>query len=404
MLILLAWKNVWRKKKRSLIIVAAITFGLWGGLFSGAVMIGSMESMVETAISRSISHIQIHKPDYEKDKDVRNVLPDGIKILNQVRSVDKVEAVAGRTLVMGMAASPTSSYGVQITGIVADDSRKITNIHTSMIEGDYFVPDRKNQILVGKKLADRLNLKMRSKVVLSFQDLKGDIAYIACRVVGIYKSSSTMYDELNVFVQQKDLFRIFETEPIVHEIALRSQHSDDIDSVKAQLKAQFPGLQIEAWNDLAPELAYISETTALWSYIFVGIILFALLFGITNTMLMSVVDRTKEFGVLIAIGMKKWKIFSMIILETIFLSLTGGLVGMGVGALTIGYYNNSGIDLSSISTSLESFGVSTMLYPALPMAMYIILTIMIVLAANVAALLPAWKATHLVPSEAIRTY
>jgi len=94
----------------------------------------------------------------------------------------------------------------------------------------------------------------------------------------------------------------------------------------------------------------------------------------------------------------------MIILETIFLSLTGGLVGMGVGAVTIGYYNNSGIDLSSISTSLESFGVSTMLYPALPMAMYIILTIMIVLAANVAALLPAWKATHLVPSEAIRTY
>ena len=141
MLILLAWKNVWRKKKRSLIIIAAITFGLWGGLFSGAVMIGSMESMVETAVSRSISHIQIHKPDYEKDKDVRNVLPDGIKVLNQVRSVDKVEAVAGRTLVMGMAASPTSSYGVQINGIVADDSRKITNIHTSMIEGDYFVPD-----------------------------------------------------------------------------------------------------------------------------------------------------------------------------------------------------------------------------------------------------------------------
>jgi ABC-type lipoprotein release transport system permease subunit len=404
MLIALAWKNVWRKKKRSLIIIAAITFGLWGGLFSGAVMIGSMESMVETAISRSISHIQIHKPDYEKDKDVRNVIPDGIKILKQVRSVKNVGAAAGRTLVMAMAASPTSSYGVQITGIVPEDSRKITDIHSKIIEGDYFVTDRINQIVVGKKLADRLNLKIRSKVVLSFQDLNGNIAYVACRVVGIYKSSSTAYDELNVFVRQRDLFRILETEPIIHEIALRAEYSDHIDSVKAELVAQLPGLQIESWNDLAPELAYISETTALWSYIFVGIILFALLFGITNTMLMSVVDRTKEFGVLIAIGMKKWKIFSMIILETIFLSLTGGLAGMGVGAITIGYYNNSGIDLSSISTSLESFGVSTMLYPALPIAMYIILTIMIVLAANVAALLPAWKATHLVPSQAIRTY
>jgi ABC-type lipoprotein release transport system permease subunit len=209
---------------------------------------------------------------------------------------------------------------------------------------------------------------------------------------------------MNVFVQQKDLFRILDTEPIVHEIALRTTHSDYTDSVKTALQAGFSKLQIESWSDIAPELAYISETTALWSYIFVGIILFALLFGITNTMLMSVVDRTKEFGVLIAIGMKKWKVFSMIVLETIFLSLTGGLTGIFISGISIAYYNQYGIDLSSISTSLESFGVSTMLYPALPLAMYLILTVMIIMAANIAAFLPAWKATHLVPSEAIRTY
>ncbi len=403
MLILLAWKNVWRKKKRSLIIVAAISFGLWGGLFSGAVMMGSMESMVETAISRNISHIQIHKVDYEEDKDVRNYIPDGVQVLKTISAEPNI-AAAGRTLIMGMAASPTSSFGVQITGIIPDDSRKITDIHTSVIDGEYFVADRKNQILVGKKLSERLNLKMRSKVVLSFQDLNGEIAYIACRVVGIFKTSSTAFDEMNVFVQQKDLFRLLDTPPIVHEIAIRVEHSDFIDTVKVKLQSQFPELQVESWSDIAPELAYISETTALWSYIFVSIILFALLFGITNTMLMSVVDRTREFGVLLAIGMKKWKIFSMIIFETIFLSLTGGFAGMLIGGLTIGYFNRTGMDLSAISTSLESFGASTMLYPAIPLAMYLILTIMIVLAANVAALLPAWKATHLVPSEAIRTY
>lgn len=404
MLISLAWKNIWRKKKRSLIIVAAISFGLWGGLFSGAIMMGMMESMVETAISRSISHIQIHKQDYEKDKDVRNFIPDAIQVLEQTRTIPYVQAAAGRVLLMGMAASPASSYGVQITGIIPEDSRRITDIHASIIEGQYFAPDRKNQILIGRKLAKRLNVKMRSKVVLSFQDLEGGIGYIACRIVGIYKTSSSLFDEANVFVQQSDLYRILDTEPIVHEIVIRTEHSDHIDSVKSVLLAKFPGLQVESWSDIAPELAYISETTALWSYIFVGIILFALLFGITNTMLMSVVDRTREFGVLLAIGMKKWKIFSMIILETIFLSLTGGFAGMLIGGLSIMYYNRSGMDLSAISTSLESFGASAMLYPALPLAMYIILTIMIVIAANIAALLPAWKATHLVPSEAIRTY
>jgi ABC-type lipoprotein release transport system permease subunit len=171
-----------------------------------------------------------------------------------------------------------------------------------------------------------------------------------------------------------------------------------------ELQRAFPKLQIESWTDLAPELAYLSTSTNLYMYIFVGIILFALLFGITNTMLMSVVDRIRELGVLIAIGMKKGRIFFMILLETILLSLTGGLFGTIIGVLTIAYFGRAGIDLTFVSTGLESWGMAAVLYPFLPAAMYIVLTIMILFAANIAALLPAWKATHLVPSEAIRTY
>jgi ABC-type antimicrobial peptide transport system permease subunit len=121
-------------------------------------------------------------------------------------------------------------------------------------------------------------------------------------------------------------------------------------------------------------------------------------------MLMSVVDRIRELGVLIAIGMKKSKIFIMIVLESIFLSLTGGFCGIVIGVISIGYYGSAGIDLTAISASLESFGATSILYPFLPAVMYVTLTIMIVIAANIAAILPAWKATHLVPSEAIRTY
>ena len=133
MLISLAWKNIWRKKKRSMIIVSAIAFGLWGGLFSGAFMMGMMDSMVETAISRDLSHIQIHIPDYEQDKDVRNYIPDGPNVLKQLTSVKNIIAASGRTIVTGMAASPTSSYGVQISGIVPGDAAQITNIHESII-------------------------------------------------------------------------------------------------------------------------------------------------------------------------------------------------------------------------------------------------------------------------------
>jgi len=404
MLLALAWKNIWRNKKRSGIIVAAITFGLWGGLFSSAIMVGMTESMVETAISRNLSHIQIHKVDYDRDRDIRNFLPDGPRILSEIEDFGGVSAAEGRTLVVGMAASASSSYGVNITGIIPEDSKKITDIYSKIVEGSYFGTDKRNQIIIGTKLAERLNLKLNQKIILSFQDLQGSIAYIACRIVGLFKTNSSQFDEANVFMLQKDLFRILSTAPIIHEIAIRVQNIEKLDTVKAGLQSAFPDLQIESWKDLAPELAYLSQNANIYMYLFVGIILFALLFGITNTMLMSVIDRIRELGVLIAIGMKKSKVFSMIVLETIFLSLTGGLLGIAIGMISIAYYGDTGIDLTAISVSLESFGASAILYPILPVAMYLVLTVMIVLAANIAALLPAWKATHLVPSEAIRTY
>jgi ABC-type lipoprotein release transport system permease subunit len=404
MLISLAWKNIWRNKKRSLIIIAAITFGLWGGIFSSAIMVGMMESMVETAISRDLSHIQIHKRDYEKDKDVRNFIPDGIKILQKIRALESVGAASGRTKINGLVASPSSSYGVTINAIVPAESKQVTDIYNSINDGTYFESDRKNPILIGGKLAKRLNVKLYSKVVLSFQNLEGEIAYIACRVVGIFKTNSSQFDEMNVYVSQNDIFRILESEPIIHEIAIRSQVIENIDLIRNNLQSLYSNLQIESWDEMAPELAYLSQTTGIYMYIFVGIIIFALIFGITNTMLMSVVDRIRELGVLIAIGMKKSKVFIMIILESILLSLTGGLCGIAIGIISIGYYGNKGIDLAFISGSLESFGATSMLYPFLPAIMYVTLTIMIVIAANIAAILPAWKATHLVPSEAIRTY
>ncbi|MFC2088614.1 ABC transporter permease [Calditrichota bacterium] len=404
MIVSLAWKNIWRNKKRSFIITIAISFGLWGGLFSGAIMMGMMESMVETAINRDLSHIQIHKADYSKEKEIINYIPGGMHVLENIKKVDNVKAASGRTLINGMISSSTSSFGTKIIGINPEDAIKVTDINQSISEGIYFGEKYRNQIIVGKKLTERLNLKLHSKVVLSFQNLNGEITYIACRIVGIFKTASTLFDESNVYVLQKDLFRILESESVFHEIAIKVDNVEQIESVDEAIKSKYAGLEVKTWSKLAPEIAFLSETFEIYTYVFVIIILFALLFGITNTMLMSVVDRTREFGVLLAIGMKKGRVFVMIVLETILLSLTGGIIGIIISVASIAYFSGTGMDLSAIATSLESFGVSAMLYPFLPMAMYVVLTVMIIIAANIAALLPAWKAMHLVPSEAIRTY
>ncbi len=170
------------------------------------------------------------------------------------------------------------------------------------------------------------------------------------------------------------------------------------------LKQKFPNLDVQSWETLAPELSLSYKSIELELNIFLGIILFALLFGITNTMLMSVMDRVRELGVLMAVGMKRIRMFILIIIETILLSITGGILGIICGTLTIIYFSNKGIDLSLFAQGLSSFGISSMLYPSLPFSTYPTLTLMIIFTAIFSAIYPAIKAIRLNPAEAIRTY
>lgn len=404
MLALLAWKNIWRNRKRSLIIITAITFGLWGGLLAGAVMMGWGESMVNTAIDRDLAHIQVHRPGFTADRDVNLYIPEGAEILKNIRSAPGVKAASGRTLVDGMAASPVSTFGVRIEGIDPESEGRVTNIKDLLIDGQYFKTKKKNPVIIGKKLADRLNLKFNSKLVLSFQSMDNSLVYGAFRIAGIYKSESSAFDETHVFVQEKDLLRLLGSQSIVHEIAVRIDSAKSLPAVSDILKGEYPELSVETWKELSPEVAAMAAAMESWSYVFVGIILMALIFGITNTMLMAVMERVQELGILMAVGMKKGKVFIMILLETIMLSITGGVCGMIAGAVTITVLSGTGIDLSAFASSLESFGASTVLYPFLPVGMYAVLVVMIIVAASVASTMPAWKAIHLKPSEAIRTY
>jgi len=350
MLLILAWKNIWRNKKRSLIILAAMIFGLWGGLMAGAVMMGMGESIVNSAIDRDLAHIQIHHKAYPTEKEITNIIPNGPDVMAQIRNIAGVRAVSGRTLIEGMAASPNSSFGVKIVGIVPDEAKQATKLPEKIIAGGYFDSDRKNPIVIGQKLATRLNLKLYSKIVLSFQGLDESLISVACRVVGIFKTESALFDEMNVFVLQDDLFRVLETAPIIHEIAIRTTSAQIMPQVAETLKAKYDNVLVQTWKEIAPEIAIVSVMMLYLSYVFVGIILLALLFGITNTMLMSVVDRIRELGMLIAVGMKKRYVFAMILLETIFLSITGGLGGMVIGGVSIRYFSLVGIDLSALES------------------------------------------------------
>lgn len=405
MMFILAWKNIWRNKKRSLIILAATTIGLTAGLFTVGMITGMYDSFIYSTINRELGNLQIHTKAYKNDQLIRQYLSAPDSIIQIVRSNPDVHSVTTHTLIEGMASSATTASGVMIYGIKPEEEKRVTNVSQAMIEGQYLDSAQKpNSIIIGNKLAEKLKLKMRSRIVISFAGLDGNIIYAAFRITGIFRTDATNFNTTNVFVRREDLTALLGTEAPVHEIIIKTKDSKLLEHTKTVLQKQIQsGVVVETWKEIAPELKLTADSSDLINIIFLGIILFALLFGLTNTLLMSVLDRVRDFGVLLAVGMYRRRLFLMIILESILLSLTGGVVGILLGWAITSYFNIHGIDLSIVSTGLAAYGMPTMLYPFIPANVYGTLTLMIIGMSLIAALYPAVKAVRLKPVQAIRT-
>ena len=202
-----------------------------------------------------------------------------------------------------MIASSETGGGVKILGVDPEKEKTVTNLYTKVTEGKYFEGVKRNPILIGQKLAEKMKVKLNSKLVITLQDTQGNIISEAFRVCGIYDASNGMYEEMNVFVRKSDLARIVHIdESVAHEIAVHLKDHELLTLNTEIIASKHKDLLVQNWKQLAPELGYINEIGDMYIYIFVVIILLSLGFGIVNTMLMVVMERVKEIGMLMAIG------------------------------------------------------------------------------------------------------
>ena len=401
-LIKIAWRNVWRNKIRSGVVIISIVLGIWAGLFVMAMTLGLNEQRMNGAISTYLSHVQVHDAQYSKEQNINYYIQNKEKILNKIESDNNIKAYAKRTIVTAMAANSNGSYGVQIVGINPAEEKKLTSISDKLIEGTYLNKFKRNPIIIGNALADKLNLNLRSKIVITLQDINSNIVSTSFRVEGIFRTSSSMFDEATLFVKMDDLEQITGLSGQIHEIAILANSIDNTEKIKSNLNKDILGSKAETWSDIAPELGYANEMMSRFIYIFMGIIFLALAFSIINTMLMAVLERKKELGMLMSVGMNKSRIFSMITLETLFISALATPIGMLLSFWTISYFGEVGIDLSIVAKGLESLGIGTRIYTFLPRQLYINITFLSLLVTFVSALFPARRALKLNPVEAIK--
>ncbi|MCS5489464.1 ABC transporter permease [Algoriphagus limi] len=397
-----AWRNVWRHKSRSLIIMASVAIGLFAGLFVMGLYEGMMRSRVRVVIDTEVAHLQIHHPEFKQDYDPNFILElDRIReSLNKVQSIRKA---AFRSISQGMLATTTGSAGVQIFGIGVEEEAVVSSLDDKIIEGETLEPAKKNGILIGRKLADKMKVKLGSKLVLTFTDRENNVISGAFRISGIYQTINTSLDERFVYIHRERLNGYLGLGDTCHEVAILLNQDEDLESTKTQLVAQFPEYSVKTWRENSPETDLMVGTIDQYSTIIIIIIMIALAFGIINTMLMSVLERTREIGMLSALGMNRFKVFSLILGETFILTLIGVPLGILMSWISINHYSTAGIDISSFSEdAMSSFGFTSIIYPEFPLENLISVLLIVVSTALFSSIFPSIKAIKLQPADALR--
>ncbi|MCP4178284.1 MAG: ABC transporter permease, partial [bacterium] len=250
-----------------------------------------------------------------------------------------------------------------------------------------------------------IQFKERASIVLTFLNNEGDLSGGKFRVAGIYKTKNSTFDEMSVFVNKNDLSRLSGYDKAnSNELAVLLKDKKFAKDIAEHIREKYPELKVETWAELNPELVMLSEYVDIYNYIIIGFILAALAFGIINTMLMAIMERTKEIGMLAAIGMVRGRIFRMILLETVFLTLTGAIVGLITNSLIMSRLSIKGIDFSkTLGEGFEAMGYDSVIYPEMGLNYYIGTTILVVMTGILSSIYPAIKAIKLNPADAVRT-
>lgn len=400
MLFTIAWRNIWRHPARSGVLLTAVVAGTWAGIVTAGWTNGLVGQRIEYLIRTELSHVQIHEPSFRVEREVWMTIPEGSQIIDWLEEHEQVRSFAPRVLAGGLARSPVTTAGVQIRGVDPERERITSAFDERLVDGNWFEDEIRNPVLVGRRLAEVLRLEIGDRLVLQFQDVANELTAAAFNIVGVYQSASSDYDERNVFVRANDLSALLAREAVWHEIAVSMHDIEHATDLTHAIHTRFDNVHAQTWFELSPEIRYMSDWVGIITYILMAVIMLALCFGILNTMLMAIFERVRELGMLVSIGMGRGRVFFMIILESLALTLTGTVLGMSLSYLTLAWLSQKGIDMSVFADGMAEFGFDPVVYPFVTAAEYAGIMLLVIAASLLAALYPAIKAIRIHPLEA----
>jgi len=417
MLLAMAWRNLWRHGRRTLITAAAMAVSIAFVMAMLAYIDGMYRKMAEVMIDQTTGHVQVHNPAYEKTRELFDTIPQAQARLDAVAALPGTRAVTSRLMGFALVGGDTETSGAQLVGVQPERELTIVPMNERISTGHWLEPGRDHEIVLGKGLADTLKVQVGQQVVAVTQASDGSLGNDLYRVVGIVESGSVLLDRSGAWMTLSDLQALLVLPDQVHEITVLTPTQDpkvgnpdtlaaaaSIQQAVDSIGDQAP-LKAETWWQASPGTAELMGTSDMSAAVSMGIVFAVAGLGILNTMLMSVFERTRELGVMKALGTRPGKVVALVLWESVLLaglSVAGGLVlGGGLDAFLVVH------GLSLTSTSGDRLSTGGVLFDPMIMGVVradrIVFTVIsLVVVSILAALWPAMRAARLRPVDAMR--
>ena len=405
MIFALAWRNLWRRPRRTWLSISGLAFAAAFLIFMPSLQNGAYRAMINNTLHLYDGYAQIDRPGYRAEPEIRDTLKDVSGLLGAVRAVDGAETASARAAAYVLLSASGRSFGAQVIGVEPTTEALVSTVSKDVRTGRFLADDDDAEILLGATLARNLRVDVGDRVTLLGTDKDGSLAADAFTVVGTFETGIADMDRLTAEIPLKRFQATFSMPNEAHTIVVTSPNLGSFAPILARLRtvADSRGLELLDWWALQPgmwQAILLDLSTAVLIYVAMVIVI---TFTLLNSLLMSVLERTSEFGMLMALGMRPGQIGWMVWVETVLLLALGLAVGMALGVAVTSYFGGSGIVFGQAQEIFGQFGLSGAMYPKLSALTILAGPAVIGIGTLLAGFFPFWRVYRLQPVPAMRT-
>lgn len=400
----IAWRNVWRNKRRTLIALIAISLGLVFLAFMDGSIAGFQQTIYGNAVKLQGGNIQVHAPGYKEKAKRMPLLPlaDPEKVVRVSSAQPKVVAASKRINTGGFLSSREATMPVVIIGIEPEKEAPVSLVAKNINQGRYLAASDEDLVLIGQAMANRLKVGVGDRITLVGRATHEQMRRRTMTVVGIYDLGLPEVEKSLIYISLAEAQSLFNLRNQATEVDIALESVGQERDAAASLGAALPGYEVSTWQELNPEMKQSLDVDKQVMNIFGMVVLLIAGVGILNLMLMAVFERTREIGLLAAMGLKRREIMSLFLIEGILIGLLGAIAGFFLGGLVVSVVGRYGIDFSASASMGEMMALlGDKLYPRLSVDLLIQRSLTVAVIAMVASLYPAWQASKREPAEAL---